>query len=216
MKHHQNGWFCPRCGYNNLLEWSACQQCQFGNPFSTQPVQPQKTEEVEKSALTKTLAKPIMVAIVSLVAICGMCGFLGIITNRGSLNSSTSKSDSSPSPPFLATPTPATSNTSRVAASKPQTQQSSVARGSSSDRNRLANRIGRDMTANRVPSWVTASDNVLHVTYESAIIDYAPTGFTNSYGYLFKELYKAGFDTIVIKANQDSGGTGERVILLKD
>lgn len=212
MNQPPNNWFCSRCGFNNLNEWEACKRCQYVNPFAPQS-QPQQPK-----GLAKLSSKTILIAMFAFAGLCGLCGFLGIIANRGASNSSTSKSNSNQSPSFLATPatTPSATNTSRVEAPKPQTQQSSVTRGSSSDRRRLADRIGRDMTANRVPSWVMVSDKELHVTYESAIIDYAPTTFRNNYGYLFKELYKAGFDSIVIKANQDSGGTGERVILLKD
>lgn len=154
MNQNRNHWFCPHCGFNNSIELSACQRCQFGNPFPTQPPQPQKPQELAKPIPTKIQTKPIMIGIIVIVAFCGMCGFLGIIRNLVLFNSSMIKSGSNPSPSFSATPSnaPSATATSRVAASKPQAQQSSFTRGSSSDRNRLANRIGRDMTANRVPS----------------------------------------------------------------
>ena len=177
---------CVRC--NTALQHNQpfCSICGVQQPQMVMPV-PKKSGLSAWSITT-------LVLVCSIIGSCALCGLFGAIVKQDE-KQQTSIVNTSSKPTSTPTPAPI---------------------GSSDERLQVAADVRHYLRDQDIPASVVASGTTLNVTYNYALMDYDPDKmFMKQQGKQgLKKMANAGFETLVIEANDKSGQSKKRTFSL--
>jgi hypothetical protein len=153
---------------------------------------------------SKQLTK-ILVAVISVFGLLALCGIVASVNSF--LNPPKPGTSADASPPVQTTPAAAPVTPSPQASPTPTQEEV----GSDKERLAVAAEIRHYLRDQDIPAYVVASGSELRVYYRVAQIEYAPDTFFKQQGKAGMErIANAGFETVVIEAQDPNGGTQKK------